>query len=281
MKNSIFRNLAVAFAAVMLLLCLPLTAYAADATVNGEDVSKGDTVTLEVFLGDVKDPLEGVGAYIKYDTSSLEYVDGSIGFDVLNNAMYNIEPGKIYYSAIDVINGFDLSEEKMMVKLSFKVLDGAKGDLTIEHTYDEIFTLVNEEEDLTDKDYSARSITTVNTYTVNDAPNPGYDANLLEEYQKSSETDFDNVMLGTDKEELIASAASAASASSVDASDSSASPASSSAADVSYAQQTVSSESAPSKNNSVTVVVIVAAVFVLLLVVAIVISILSKNKTKD
>ena len=261
---------------VVMMLSLSITAFAAgDVTVNGEAVKSGDTVTYAYYLSGVKDPLEGAGAYITYDNTALEYVDGSIGFDVLSNAMYNMEPGKIYYSAIDVINGFDVSEEKMMVTLSFKVLDGAKGDLLIEHKYDEIFTLVNEEVDLKEDEYTGRAETTVNTYTENDAPFKGVDANRLEEYEKSSETDFDNMMLGTDKEELVASAAATSEKTDITASDGS-----SSESTAETSSGTLSSESAENKGSSSTIVVIIVIVFIVLLVGAVVFAILSGKKSK-
>ena len=205
MKKSFLKRAAVFFTSAVLVFTASFAAYADDAlTVNGESVKKGDTVTFEYYMSGVKDPLEAAGATIEYDPSCLEYIDGSIGFDVFRNAMYNAAENGIYYSAIDVIDGFDFTDEKLVVKASFKVLDSAKGDMTITNSFKEIFTIVNEDVDLTENDYKGRTVTTVSAaYSGNDAPNVGIDANKLEELQRSSETDFDKMMLGTDKDEAV------------------------------------------------------------------------------
>ena len=130
--------------------------------VNGVEVSKGDIVTFEYYISGVKDPIEAAGAYLIFDSSFLEYVDGSLGFDVLNNAMSNVGENSIYYCAINVTDGFDFSEEGLVAAASFRVLDSASGSTVITNEFDEIFTFVNEEEDLTSDDYIARESIKVN-----------------------------------------------------------------------------------------------------------------------
>ncbi len=298
MKRTKFRILRGLLTAALMtaLLAVPSAATIAFAdetiTVNGEAAAVGDTVTFEYYMGGVADPLEAAGANIEYDPKSLEYIDGSIGFDVFSNAMFNAGEGSIYYSAIDVVNGFDLKDEKMIVKLSFKVLDGAKGDLTVTNTFDEIFTMTNEDVDLTEKDYTSRTVTSVNTYTKNDAPHHGIDANRLDEYENSSETDFDNVMLGTDKNELTFSEA----AEETKTSDSQVSDVSEivipwETADEITASgdekeedvsslETASSEREDNEKKSNTAVIAVIAVLVLLAVGAAVFAVLAKKKNK-
>lgn len=293
MKKTNFRILHGLLTAALMTALLAVPSFATIAfadgtvTVNGEAAAAGDTVTFEYYMGGVADPLEAAGAYIEYDPKSLEYIDGSIGFDVFSNAMFNAGKGSIYYSAIDVVNGFDLKDEKMIVKLSFKVLDGAKGDLTVTNTFDEIFTMTNEDVDLTEKDYTSRTVTSVNTYTKNDAPHRGVDANRLEEYENSSETDFDNVMLGTDKEELVSSMA----AEKTESSDSQVSELvipwetadeiiSSAEEEDAVSLETTSSDSENNESKTNLSVIIVITVVALLAVGAAVFAVLSKNKKK-
>ena len=145
-------------------------------TVNGKNVSKGDTVTFTFYMSDVKDPIEAAGAYINFNPEFLEYIDGSIGFDVLQNAMINVGEESIYYCAINVIDGFDFKEEGLVVTLSFKVLDTASGATVITNTFDEIFTFVNEEEDLTPDDYTSRTVISVNDTSGNAAVHSGVNA---------------------------------------------------------------------------------------------------------
>lgn len=150
-------------------------------TVNGESVSKGDTVTFSFYMSDVKDPIEAAGAYISFNSEFLEYIDGSIGFDVLQNAMINVGDESIYYCAINVTNGFDFKEEGLVVTASFKVLDSANGATVITNTFDEIFTFVNEEEDLTPDDYTSRTVISVNDTSENETAYSGIKASDVTE----------------------------------------------------------------------------------------------------
>ncbi len=154
-------------------------------TVNGTDVSKGDVITYEYYMSGIADPVEAVGSFIEYDSAALEYVDGSIGFDVLNDAMYNISDGVVYFSAINVIDGFDIKDEKLIITISFKVTEKASGNLTVKNTVDEMFTIKNEDVDLTPDDYKSRDNISVNSYTENTAPYLGMDANEIDDYLNS------------------------------------------------------------------------------------------------
>ena len=116
-------------------------------TVNSVSVSKGDIVNYSFYMSDVTDKVEALGAFIYYDSDYLEYIDDSIGFDVLKNAMTNITEDQIYYCAIDVEDGFDFENEGLVVTASFKVLDTASGSEMIINHFDEIFTFENEDVD--------------------------------------------------------------------------------------------------------------------------------------
>ena len=131
-------------------------------TVNSVSVSKGDIVNYSFYMSDVTDKVEALGAFIYYDSDYLEYIDDSIGFDVLKNAMTNITEDQIYYCAIDVEDGFDFENEGLVVTASFKVLDTASGSEMIINHFDEIFTFENEDVDLTQNDYTSREVITVN-----------------------------------------------------------------------------------------------------------------------
>ncbi len=150
-------------------------------TVNGENVSKGDTVTFSYYMSGVDSPIEAAGAYLYYNHEYLEYIDGSIGFDVLQNAMVNVGEESIYYCAINVTNGFDFKEEGLVVTASFKVLDTAEGATLVKNTFDEIFTFENEDEDLTENDYNSRTVISVNGSSDNAAVHSGIDANNVTE----------------------------------------------------------------------------------------------------
>ncbi|MEE3449847.1 MAG: cohesin domain-containing protein [Acutalibacteraceae bacterium] len=181
----------------MFVFTLPVIGSADEKmTVNGKEVKKGDTVLYEYFV-EVKaeGTIAGAGCYLDYDKDCLEYIDGSIGFDIFNNAMYNITDGKIYYSAVNAY-GYDFTGEKLIISAAFKVKDTSKGAVEIKHTFDEFFTLENENEDLTKKDYVEREVVTVNDYEKNTAPYLGTDADEMQEYIGDESFKLDDLFTG-------------------------------------------------------------------------------------
>ncbi len=202
--KKLYSGIAVLMMLLTLLTIMPTTAFAdGDITVNGVSVNKGDIVTYEYYVGGVKDSVAGAGCYIKYDTNCLEYVDGSIGFDIFNNAMHNIkaDDGTIYFSAVNAY-GYDLSQERMVVTVSFKVLETATGNITIKNEFDEFFTLENEDTDLTEDQYTDREETTVNTYQQNTAPYLGTDADEMAQYMTSDSFKVDDLFNGVPNENV-------------------------------------------------------------------------------
>lgn len=166
-------------------------------TVNGKEVKAGDTVTYEYYVGGIDDLVAAAGAYIMYDPKYLEYVDDSIGFEVFKNAMFNDQSGYIYYSAVNVMNGYDLSSERLVVTATFKVKDGVSGETSIKHKFDEFFTIEDESTDISSDEYEDKSVLTVNTYSgQNEAPYLGTDANELGEHINSVTSENIDDLLG-------------------------------------------------------------------------------------
>lgn len=172
----------------LLVISMLLISASADEklTVNGKEVKAGDTVTYEYYVGGIDDLVAAAGAYIMYDPKYLEYVDDSIGFEVFKNAMFNDQSGYIYYSAVNVMNGYDLSSERLVVSATFKVKDGVSGKTSIKHEFDEFFTIEDESTDISSDEYEDKSVLTVNTYSgQNEAPYLGTDANELGDHINS------------------------------------------------------------------------------------------------
>ena len=144
-------------------------------TVNNYEVSNGDVITYEFYMSGVEDSVEAAGAFITFNPDYLEYIDGSIGFDILENAMVNVDDGSIYYCAININEGFDFRNEGLVVTVSFKVRDNVSGVTFISHNFDEIFTFENEEEDLTAEDYKSREVISVNADSENNSLHYGID----------------------------------------------------------------------------------------------------------
>lgn len=198
MKQGIKKLICTLVALVFCMMTMPFFVSADEKlTVNGKEVSKGDIVTYEYYVGGIEDPVAAAGCYIEYDPEFLEYVDDSIGFDVFNNAMFSMNDGVIYYSAVNAISGYDMKSEKLVVSISFKVLDTAKGSTNITHTFDEFFTIKDQSTDLTADDYNDSDTLKVNGYEgTNTSPYLGTDADEMQEYLATGSYSIDTLLEG-------------------------------------------------------------------------------------
>ena len=201
MNRRIEKVISMIISAVLLLSVCSMGAYAAEKlTVNGKEVKAGDTVTYEYYVGGIDDAVAAAGAFITYEPDFLKYVDGSIGFDVFNNAMFSVndDNGVIYYAAVNSINGYDLKEKGLAVSLSFEVLSTAKGSTTIEHKFDEFFTIKDESTDIDEDEYEDENKLIINSYDgTNSSPYLGVDANHVDSYiENNSSTTVSDILNG-------------------------------------------------------------------------------------
>lgn len=198
MKRNYKSVILILFSAFLIFcMCVPAAA-AENLKVNGKDVKAGDTVTYEYYIEGIDEVVAGAGAYVTYDPKFLQYVDDSIGFDKFNNAMFTVKEGNIYYAAVNAINGYDLSEKSLVISVTFKVLDSAKGSTKIEHKFDEFFAGDDDLTDISSDKYSDQSVLTVNTYEgVNSSPYLGTDADEINDYIASnSSATIDDLLNG-------------------------------------------------------------------------------------
>lgn len=155
MKKIINRIIMLIISVTLIVSLSVLTAFADEKmTVNGEEVKVGSTVAYKYYFGGVKDKLAGVSGEIRYDNAYLKLVDGSIGSDVFSSAMYAVSDGTIRYSALDAINGFDVSKQQLFITATFEVTKNAKGSTEIKNTFEELFTVTDLSRDLTEKEYT-------------------------------------------------------------------------------------------------------------------------------
>ncbi len=193
MKN-IFRKIIAVTAAALLTVMCAIPACADDAiTVNGREVSVGDTVTYELYIGELETAAAGVSGSVFYDSDCLEIVDGSIGFDVLNNAGYAVVSSRLSFAATNAINGYDFEEDGLVVTVAFEVLDTAAGSTTITYEIDEIFANDDNLTDIEANEYVVTEKVSTNTYTgTNSAPYLGEDIDdesIYDAYTPSSSAD--------------------------------------------------------------------------------------------
>ena len=194
--------------AALIMLAMPLTSDALDAAyVNNNEVYAGDVVKYEVYIGDVEKPLIGVRSTIEFDHEFLEYIEGSAVSGVFENPMFSIDNNQISFSGINIY-GADFKKEQLYASISFKVLDGAKGETLITHKMEEIY-YDEAAPDLTPSEYKLRTQTLVHpTYETGDEPHAAIDGNTFD----PNSTDLGEMMLGTDAEQLKAQNESAAQA---------------------------------------------------------------------
>ncbi len=232
MKHT-FKKLT-AVAAVILLIAMCALPAAADETitVNGREVSVGDTVTYEFYIGELTKSVAGMAGSIFYDPACLEIVDGSIGFDVLKNAIYVIGDGSLTYAATNAIDGYDFEEDGLVITVAFEVLSTASGSAGITYEISEIFANDDNLTDIEANEYVITEKISTNSYTgTNSAPYLG--------------EDLDDTASGSS-----GSSSSSASSSSSSGTSSSSSK-SSSASSSTSSSGTSSSDSSSSKSSSV------------------------------
>ena len=138
---------------LLMIMCMfSLTVGAEDTVnVNGTQFKVGDTVT---YVAEFKcDKIcGGINATLTYADSVLEIVENTVNVPNLGLTAANYENlGIIRFAGIDA-NGFDFSESKVLITVSFK-LKGT-GDNTISLKIDEIF-----DNDLAEIDASAYQLT--------------------------------------------------------------------------------------------------------------------------
>lgn len=136
-----FKNKIICSVTVCIITALSVfSAFAADAiTINSESFSVGDTITYNADLK-LNSDCSGINAVLTYDSDSLELDESSLNVPNLGQTIANSsERGTVKFVAIDVENGFDFKEEKLLISATFKIKDNATSNnigLEIEEIYD-------------------------------------------------------------------------------------------------------------------------------------------------
>ena len=114
------------------------TVFAAEGVkINDEKFNTGDTITYIVNLQCDK-VCAGINATVTYPAESLTIVEDSINVPNLGMTIANSEnEGQIKFAAVDAEDGFNFTEQNLLISVSFKIKDDAK-DATIQTNIDEI-----------------------------------------------------------------------------------------------------------------------------------------------
>ena len=108
----------------MSMLTVAITSASAEttATVNGQRFNVGDEAKFQILL-QVPEMIENLQGYVEYDKSGLEFV--SVKHPNHSNGSWATngitEPGMVYYSATDGMDGYDFLTKKTAIEITFKV----------------------------------------------------------------------------------------------------------------------------------------------------------------
>ncbi len=169
--------------AILLVMTIVPSFAASNLVINGEKDVKfkvGDVVTYELYLGDCKEKVQGLQAYIFYDKSYLKVDQDSLTFPNLTKVVSNPNlENTITFNWTDVQNFADFSKTTGFVSVDFKVLKAGKTDISyfISELYGEDMTYL--------KQYTFTYNLKVNNKTVvkNAVPIVNDDSNNLNQYQ--------------------------------------------------------------------------------------------------
>lgn len=119
----------------LLLVATVVPSFAAgNLVINGDKSAKakvGDVVTYELYLGDCKEDVLGLQAYLFYDKNYLEVDSDSLEFPSLTKVVSNPSLDNcITFNWTDVSNLADFSKSKGFVTVDFKVLKAGKTDIS-------------------------------------------------------------------------------------------------------------------------------------------------------
>ena len=177
------KIIAVAVVTIIMATMLAVNAFATDTVkINGQDFNVCDTVTYTAVFKCEK-ICSGITASVTYDHNALELDKESVNVPNLGSLMVsNVETdGMVKFIGLDVVSGFDFTESKLLISMSFKVKEGATdNDIKIEIS------------DITDIDtniipvesFSIEETVTSGTYS-GDIVTPGDGNDLIEEDQKN------------------------------------------------------------------------------------------------
>ena len=101
------------------------------AQVNSHEVKKDDTVTYSVHAIACPTKIRAIDVSVYYDSTSLEYVEGSLSTPDVKGAVTNTElDGEIRFNAI-TLDGFSFSEDSILATMTFTVKDDSATDITL------------------------------------------------------------------------------------------------------------------------------------------------------
>lgn len=137
------RILSTLLCAILLFSISAISAFASDATVNGEIVKAGDTYTYVLKLKNVpNNTVAGINVEVAYDSRYLDVIDDTASVPAFSDAVCNMDTeGYVYFNAANAMNGYEVKDDSVVFSVSFKVKDALKGATEVTAKIDEIYTM--------------------------------------------------------------------------------------------------------------------------------------------
>lgn len=134
MKKHLVRIISLCFAAILMLSCNSLTAFAADdeLTINGEaKVKVGDKVKYTLYLSDTTDDIIGFELRLFYDHNFLDFDKDSINYKKFDGVVHNLNlEDKIPINWTNINTPVSFSSKDEFLSLEFKVLKNGETEIS-------------------------------------------------------------------------------------------------------------------------------------------------------
>ena len=101
------------------------------ASVNSHEVKNGDIIDYEIHAIACPTNVQAVDISVYYDSTSLEYIDGSLKTPAILNSVSNTDLlGEIRLNAI-TLDGFDFTDDSVLASAKFRVTDDFSSDIPL------------------------------------------------------------------------------------------------------------------------------------------------------
>lgn len=193
MKKILYLSKNIAIFLVMFIIMATMFSVnfsAADTVkINGETFNVGDTVTYTATLKSEK-ICSGITAGVTYNDSALELDKESVNIPNLGSlTISNTDTaGEVKFIGLDAMTGFDFTEGKLLVSMSFKVKEGA-ADNDIELSITDIVDL--ETNVIISDSYTVEEKITAGGYD-GEIITPGNGDDIIKEDQKNQQSQKSN-----------------------------------------------------------------------------------------
>lgn len=136
---NLIKKFSATFIAIIIIALSTVVGFAAGLNVNDTTANVGDTVTYTLNLSKVATPVAGIQMSVFYDSDYLQLDANSVTCDGLTGYMVNTNlTNQVLMNASEGVNGYDFTNKKEVISLTFTVLKEGNTDITyyVDELYD-------------------------------------------------------------------------------------------------------------------------------------------------